>query len=377
MNDKFIYWIIFFCAISLLPYSCSGQNKVIYKKIDFHRVYRYPTSNIMNQSKDITSYLPKGYNREGKTDYTDFIQKGFNENRIVLLPDFPVLINKKGIEISSNSIIIFRENSELIMSPNAEKMYTILNVLKKENIIIYNPALNGDRGQHLGNDGEWGMGININGSRKVSIYNPYIKNNWGDGIYIGIREGGENHNITISGGLLDYNRRNGISVISANNLKIENVTISNTFGTLPMAGIDIEPNDMHSNLENLIFENIKIINSLSGFQISLNYYGSKNISKNASINVNKLEVRDVTNGFFITGFNNKPVFKQMQGFISLNGYNSYDARRPLHLQKHFGVLPRISMKNYNFYYNGKLVKNKEKLLKTFIGDFSRFNYHEF
>jgi hypothetical protein len=108
--------------------------------------------------------------------------------------------------------------------------------------------------------GEWRHAISIRGCRDVSIEGLTIRSSGGDGIYIG-RGKGENtycENVRITNVLLDDNYRQGISVISARNLLIENVQIYNTSGTPPRSGIDFEPNRRDEILENCIVRGCEI-----------------------------------------------------------------------------------------------------------------------
>jgi hypothetical protein len=65
-------------------------------------------------------------------------------------------------------------------------------------------------------------------------------------------------NILIKDVVMDKNYRQGISIISAENLLIENCVFANTAGTLPEAGIDFEPNWSSEKLVNC-----RVINCLS------------------------------------------------------------------------------------------------------------------
>ena len=90
------------------------------------------------------------------------------------------------------------------------------------------------------------MGISLANSNYANIENVTVKNCWGDGIYIGSKNNdtGENGcaNVKITNCIIDNNRRNGISVINCDNFVIDGCTISNTIGTTPQSGIDIERN---------------------------------------------------------------------------------------------------------------------------------------
>src|SRR5690606_7605443 len=120
----------------------------------------------------LTKYLPTNYVKDGTVDYTKYIQKGIDENQKVVLPDFPILINKNGLFLRSNQTIDFQKNSLLRMQPNGEERYGLLNLENVRNVIINNPALEGDKYKHLGKKGEWGMGINVLSSVNIKIQNP-------------------------------------------------------------------------------------------------------------------------------------------------------------------------------------------------------------
>lgn len=363
MNQKYCglrIFVLLCCWLALV--TCDGQPRIQYKKVNYQRKYKVVPTKVLNAAIDITKYLPRGFKRDGSTDYTSYLQRALNENRIVLFPNFPILINKSGLNISSNSKLIFQKGSRLIMKPNAEKMFAILEINRKRNIQIFNPCLQGDKDTHLGTDGQWGMGINIISSSNIQIYEPFIVDNWGDGIYLGNRSKGDNTNVTISGGLLDNNRRNGISVISASNLYIEDVYITNTFGTLPMAGIDIEPNDASSKINNININNIKVFNCFTGLQVTLNYYGSKVVNQLATLNINYLDVTDVAKGVYITGFQKKPAFKAIKGQFSLANINTNNVGQPFVVEKHFESYPNIKINNYNFIMKGKAYKNDSSML---------------
>ncbi|NQT86168.1 right-handed parallel beta-helix repeat-containing protein, partial [bacterium] len=78
----------------------------------------------------------------------------------------------------------------------------------------------------------------------------------GDGIYLGVSQRGvTNKNILIQDVVCDANHRQGISVISAEDLLIENTIMRNTSGTAPQAGIDFEPNHAGEKLVRCVMRN--------------------------------------------------------------------------------------------------------------------------
>lgn len=206
-------------------------------------------------------------------DHTALLQQLLNKYSIVVLPSKQININYQGVSLRSNTQLFFQQNSVLKMIANNKGSYAILRLREVNNVKIYNAQLVGDRELHKGTDGEWGMGIDIRSSKNISIYNPFVKNMWGDGIYLGIqKQTSVNENILIESGIIDYSRRNGISITSGKNIRLISVSVYNTFGTNPMAAIDIEPNKNSVMLSGIILDNIKTINSgFSGLTIALSH----------------------------------------------------------------------------------------------------------
>lgn len=108
---------------------------------------------------------------------------------------------------------------------------------------------------------EWRMGVAIVGCKRVHIEGMRIEGSGGDGIYIG--SSGQNRwceDVVVRNAVCHENHRQGMSVISARNLLVENCIFSNTAGTPPEAGIDLEPDSpneclVNITIRNCIFEN--------------------------------------------------------------------------------------------------------------------------
>lgn len=204
-------------------------------------------------SYNINSCLPPNYVRDGSIDYTSFIQGVLDKYSKVVFPDFPVLINESGLTIHSNSKLYFPSGSKLFLRPSNNGHYEMLRIHNVSNVILYYPVVVGDRKNHSGTDGEWGMGLSISDSKNILIQKPRIDDCWGDGIYLG-QNSNPNINIQIVKPFLNNNRRNGISIISVNGLKIYQPVISNTNGTSPMAGIDFEPNSNNDIIDSILID---------------------------------------------------------------------------------------------------------------------------
>jgi len=103
---------------------------------------------------------------------------------------------------------------------------------------------------------EWRMGISLRGSRNVLIEGLRVESTGGDGFYI---DGGGklpfSQDVVIRNCVAHDNHRQGISVISAVNLLVDNCVFSGTRGTAPEAGIDLEPDTPDQRLVNCVIRN--------------------------------------------------------------------------------------------------------------------------
>jgi parallel beta-helix repeat protein len=227
----------------------------------------------------IKSILPLNYVKDGSYDYTDYVQQALNKYNNITFPGFPILINDKGLYLKSNSRITFMPGSRLILKPTSKNNYSILQMRNVSNVTLINPVIIGDRAMHLGTEGEWGMGISIYSSSNITITGANVSNCWGDGIYISrVKNGSSPIMVHISNSSLSFNRRDGISIISVDGLLLDSIYSANCNGTLPMSGINFEPESYKDDLLNIEVRNVKTENNPgNGMQIGLKkLYGGSN-----------------------------------------------------------------------------------------------------
>ena len=104
--------------------------------------------------------------------------------------------------------------------------------------------------------GEWRHALNVMSSVNVTVENLTFADSGGDGIYLGTAvRGCPNENVVIRKCVCDHNNRQGISVISARHLLVEDTVVKNTRGKPPQAGFDFEPNSADEVLEGCIVRN--------------------------------------------------------------------------------------------------------------------------
>lgn len=151
-------------------------------------------------------------------------------------------------------------DGDIHLTPNSHKGCYIINVYKCNNITIDGTGtLFGDKMTHKGTEGQWGHGINILASTNVTIDGMHIEACWGDCIYVG----DDSRNVKITGCFLNNGSRQGISVTSADGVRISNCIITNVAGSNPQYAIDIEPNE-NENVDNIIIENVTCKDCVGG-----------------------------------------------------------------------------------------------------------------
>lgn len=351
IKSKF-YTLLIFSLFFIINCSNSGDSTFKYLKVPNNLIKTESVADLnLSGYRDITSYLPKGYSKKGNIDYTNYIQKALDNEKKILMPNFPILVNVKGVSVHSNTSIVFQSKSNIVMQPNDKTNYGIINIVNKSNINLYNVKVTGDRYKHLGNKGEWGMGINIIGSKNINIINPKVTQCWGDGIYIGTR-GILPENIIISGGIVDDNRRNGISIISGKDITVKNIVLSNTNGTLPMSGIDLEPNNSNETLINVNLNNIYSYNNAkNGYSINFNSL-LKNKNSKISIKINNCKDYYSLYSFFIPGVRNSNITNyRLNGNIEILDFKSYSSHNPIRFLGNYEFAPNIQVSGYQVFEN--------------------------
>ena len=141
--------------------------------------------------------------------------------------------------------------------PNSSRHYSILTISGASNATVVGGTLAGDRHEHAGQTGEWGMGIRIDrGSRHITISHVVSKNMWGDGFYVDDAKDVKFCSVTA-----DNNRRQGLSIIGVDGLFVTDSVFKNTRGTRPSAGIDLEPDKTAQKIKNVRIQNSKFLDN--------------------------------------------------------------------------------------------------------------------
>jgi len=217
----------------------------------------------------VVNVRDKGAMGNGSNDDTAAIQAAIDQvadsDGTVLIPDGIYMIDAiTSLHPKSNMTLRMTSRAVLRAIPNNSENYDIIRIQDASNVNVIGGTVEGERDQHTGGSGEWGMGIGIYGSSNVVIEGVTAKNGWGDGFFIG----SNSSNITACSIVADNNRRQGMSITSVDSAVIKNSVFKNTNGTEPASGLDIEPNDgeMVNNLQvlNSQFNN----NKRSGIEVA-------------------------------------------------------------------------------------------------------------
>lgn len=100
---------------------------------------------------------------------------------------------------------------------------------------------------------EWRHGIGIFNSQDIAISNLCILSSGGDGLYVanGCR-------ISMDALTVSDHHRQGLSLISGDDIKVRNCVFALTDGCPPGAGIDLEPNESREGLSNILVEDCSL-----------------------------------------------------------------------------------------------------------------------
>lgn len=190
---------------------------------------------------------------------------------------------------------------------------------------------------------EWRHTLSLNNAENIRIEGLRFVESGGDGIYLNNVK-----NVTILKVKCEDNHRQGISVISAENLLIEDSVFSGTDGTAPMAGIDFEPNRADEKLMNCVLKNCRFLNN-KGSGIDLMLMSLNGTSDPVSITIDNCEIRGNGNGIAVLNGNEPP----LKGTIRIeNSRVSGSKNYPFHSKGQSADGFSIDLKNVEFDISG-------------------------
>ena len=152
----------------------------------------------------------------------------------------------RGVRLRNAMRLEMASDARLIAIPNAAPRSNVLLARGVDDIEIAGGRIVGERGAHLGTQGEWGHGLAIRGCRRVRVRSLHAANCWGDGISIGANKIDDHQlvpsqDIVLQGVRCEGNRRQGLTIGRARRVRVLDSAFLGTGGTAPGYGIDIEP----------------------------------------------------------------------------------------------------------------------------------------
>jgi len=143
--------------------------------------------------------------------------------------------------IASNTIVVLEPGTTIRDSRQLKPTERLINITS-ENVYIdgLGARVISDRSAYT--SGEQRHGVFIWGAHHVMIDGLESSAHGGDGFYIGGPSGNAATDVTLRACKADHNRRQGLSITSARRVRVIDCEFSNTRGTSPEFGIDLEPN---------------------------------------------------------------------------------------------------------------------------------------
>lgn len=182
-------------------------------------------------------------------------QQGFGTVRFpaghFLIGELGNSIYYSGLNLNGNTAYLLDPNTIIEMTTNDKWNYCLLEVRNVQNVVISGGQLRGDRDTHVftpRSDGatahDEGHLICLEGTatENITIHSTIMRDATGDGV---LMVGGQVpepsvNNVDIINNDIGYNRRQGISLVGATNVRIEDNEIHHINGTAPQFGIDFE-----------------------------------------------------------------------------------------------------------------------------------------
>ncbi len=215
-------------------------------------LYITMTNFIYSQSVKVSRY---GFQINQSKALRDAFNSSF-DTLVIDKQDRPWVIDPMRFIDVRNKVIIFEEGVEVLAKKNAfsKKGDALLSFRNCQNIQLLGNGAKLKMNKIEYTDGEWRHGISLWNCRDIYIERLLICDSGGDGIFIdGTVSGSYSENIEIREIVATNNKRQGMSIVSAKNVSVHNSIFENTIGTLPGAGVDLEPDSKEDRLEQILF----------------------------------------------------------------------------------------------------------------------------
>jgi polygalacturonase len=216
-----------------------------------------------------------------------------------------------GLRLKSGQILELN-GGELRALPSPHGNGTVVQGFRSQGWKIVGPGrIAGERLEHQGNAGEWGMGISAWSSSGWQIVGGVeVSDCWGDGIYVGSDAQDFCEDFLIENVKVRNCRRNGISVVAGRNGVIRNFDIAKIDATNPAGGIDLEPDNPAMPNRNIRISNGRIRDVSVGIYITV---------ANENVSVSGVDIEGRNSGMILSDnsvgivIENNPNIKSLVG----------------------------------------------------------------
>lgn len=203
-------------------------------------------------TSELQAYLPAPPNTfsvkgDGVSDDTAAINAAIKSlpasGGTISLPSARYLIDPRiSIQMRSNVRLKLAPDAVLVAMATSEEREAVIRIDSVTDAQVEGGQIVGNRYDGLGTTGEWGHGIFVRGSSRVTIRDMRIVDCWGDGVSIGANARAvPSDDVALVNVRSIGNRRQGLSIGRSRNVLVSGGEYSDTKGTKPASGIDIEP----------------------------------------------------------------------------------------------------------------------------------------
>ena len=186
--------------------------------------------------------------------------------------------NISPISFPSNSQVVLDAGVTVTANPGFGPLDTMLKITSQNvsiqgagaSSVIFQMRKSEYAAEHSSDHSEWRHCLDIEGASNVTISGISCNQSGGDGVYVADGAKGPSQNVTITNSVFDQNFRQGFSLISGVHIFVTNCYFTNTSGTAPEAGVDIEPNAANNSVADVhITGSFTTGNAGAGLLISL------------------------------------------------------------------------------------------------------------
>lgn len=223
--------------------------------------YTLPTRQRGSTVLNVRNYGAVG---NGTTNDTAAIQRAIDAlpsgGGTVSIPAGTYLIDALvSIKLRSYMHLKLDPDAKLVARPNSSQRSQVIYANKVRHVEISGGQVVGERVGHNGTTGEWGHGVYVRGSSYVTVRDIHISKCWGDGLVIAGASVWQapaipSVNVFVANIVSTGSRRQGLSIGYVRNVNVYDSEFSDSNGTSPQCGVDIEPENGNTAYD-VLFDN--------------------------------------------------------------------------------------------------------------------------